>query len=186
MTHDAMMRTHPVWRALRWAVWGGSGLLLLLPLLAMRIDGSGVDWTGFDFVAMASLLLLPCLAFEAAMRVGRSHAYVLGCLVASAAAFGLIWVNLAVGIVGGEDNPVNLAFFAVPAVALAGAAWSRLRAARLAHAMHLTALVQAVGCVAALVLGGPSVFAATAVFLLLWLAAAQLFRHAARGEHAAA
>lgn len=182
MTHATTLRRHAGWRIARWALWGAAALVLLFPLAAMRIPGSGVDWTASDFVAMAGLLLVPCLAFEIAVRTARSHAYVLACLIAAGAAFVLTWANLAVGIVGSEANPLNRVFFAVPAVAIVGAAWSRLRAARLARAMQLTAVAQVAACVAALVLDGAYTFVATAVFVALWLASALLFRRAARDE----
>lgn len=107
----------------------------------------------------------------------------LACLIAAGAVFLLAWANLAVGIVGivgSEVDPMNLVFFAVPAVAIIGAAWSRLRAARLARAMQLTAIAQVAACVAALVLDGAYTFVATGVFVALWLASALLFRRAAR------
>lgn len=182
MDTNMTMGGKPLWRAMRWAVWGGAALVLLLPLVAMRFPGTGVDWTGSDFAAMASLLLLPCLAFEAAVRVGRSHAFVLACGIAAAAAFVLTWANLAVGIIGDEDNPANLLFFAVPVVAVLGAAWSRLQAQRLARAMEFTAVVQGLACLVALALDGLHVFALTSGFVAMWVLSAQLFRRAARAE----
>lgn len=186
MAADMTMQGNPLWRAMRWVVWGGAVLVLLLPLLAMRIPGTGVDWTGSDFAAMGGLLLLACVTFEVAVRVGRSHAFVVATVLAAAAALVSTWANLAVGIVGDEGNAVNLVFFAVPALAVAGAAWSRLRAHRLARAMDLTALVQGLACVAALVLDGAFAFVATAVFVAMWVLSAQLFRRAARQEQRAA
>ena len=180
MTHAMTLRSHAGWRIARRATWGAAALVLLLPLAAMRVPGSGVDWTASDFMAMAALLLVPCLALEAAVRTARSHAYVLACLIAAGAVFLLAWANLAVGIVGSEADPMNLVFFGVPAVAIIGAAWSRLRAARLARAMQLTAIAQVAACVAALVLDGAYTFVATGVFVALWLASALLFRRAAR------
>lgn len=185
MGTDMTMQANPFWRAMRWVVWGGAALVLLLPLVAMRIPGTGVEWTGLDFVAMAGLLLLACVTFEVAVRVGRSHAFVVASVSAAAAALVSTWANLAVGIVGDEGGPVNLMFFAVPAVAIAGAAWSRLRAQRLARVMDLTAVVQGLACVAALVLDGAYAFVATGVFVAMWVFSAQLFRRAAREEHRA-
>ncbi len=41
--------------------------------------------------------------------------------VALAAAFLLVWMNLAVGLIGSEDNPANLMYFGVLAVGFIGA-----------------------------------------------------------------
>ncbi len=171
------------WGVMRWLVWGGAACLLLLPLLAMTFfPGSGVDWTGSDFVAMGVMLGLVCIAFEVAVRVGRSNAYVVGAGIAVAAAFLMTWANLAVGIIGNEDNPANLIFFGVLAVGLVAVLWSRLEARGMARAMVITAIAQAAACVAAFVLDGAHVFVLTAVFMAMWLLAAQMFRKAAQQQ----
>jgi hypothetical protein len=170
------------WRGARWLVWGGAACLLLLPLVAMQFAGSGVDWTGLDFVFAAVMLGLVCIAFEVALRVARSNAYIVAVGFAVAAGFTMTWSNLAVGIIGNEDNPANLMFFGVLAVALAGVLWSRLRPLGMARAMEATALAQAVVCVAALVLDSAYVFVITGIFMAMWLLSAQLFRRAARAQ----
>ena len=70
-------------------------------------------------------------------------AYRIGIAVALAAAFLELWINLAVGIVGREDNPVNQGFYLVVATAAACAFTARLRADGMARAMAATAGVQA-------------------------------------------
>lgn len=176
------------WGAMRWLVWGGAAALLSLPLLAMRfLPDAGVNWTGSDFVVMGVMLGLVCVAFEVAVRVARSNAYVVGAGVAVAAAFLMTWANLAVGIIGSEDNPANLIFFGVLAITLLAVLWSRLEARGMARAMTIAAIAQAAACVAALVLDGAYVFVLTGVFMAMWLLAGQLFRMAARQQalHAA-
>lgn len=182
MTDLAMGVNTRFWRGVRWLVWGGAACLLLLPLVAMQFPGSGVDWTGLDFVFAAVMLGLACIAFEMALRVARSNAYIVGVGVAVAAGFTMTWSNLAVGIIGSEGNPANLMFFGVLAVALAGVLWSRLRPLGMARAMEATALAQAAVCVAALVLEGAYVFVMTGIFMAMWLLSAQLLRRAARAQ----
>ena len=171
------------WGAVRWLVWGGAACLLLVPLVAMRFfPEAGVDWTGFDFAVMGVMLGLVCIAFEVAVRVARSNAYMLAAGLAAAAAFLMTWANLAVGIIGNEDNPANLIFFGVLAVGLVAVLWSRLEASGMARAMVITAVAQAVACLVALVKDGAYVFMLTGVFMAMWLVAAQLFRKAARQQ----
>ena len=84
---------------------------------------------------------------------------------------GLVWVNLAVGIVGSEGNPANLLFMPIPLLALIGAAIARLRPRGMAWAMAVTGALQ-------LLLAGVAPF--SLIFALPWFASAWLFRKAAR------
>jgi hypothetical protein len=178
----SMAMSHsPLWRGMRWVVWGGAALLLLLPLVAMRFTAE-VDWTGADFLVMGTMLALVGAAFEVAVRVARSHAYVVATGVAVAAAFLMTWSNLAVGIIGDEGHPANLIFFGVLAIGLASVLFARLKPLGMARAMEATAVAQGAACIAALALDGVYVFALTLVFLAMWLVSAQLFRKAAREE----
>ena len=141
-----------VWRRARWLVWGGAAALLLLPLVAMQFTRE-VNWTSSDFVVMGALLGIVGIAFETAVRVARSHAYVFGAGVAVAAAFLMTWINLAVGIVGNENNPANLMFFGVLVVGLLAVAFSRLRPLGMARAMEVTALAQVLVSLITLAIG---------------------------------
>lgn len=174
----------PVWRALRWVVWGGAALLLLAPLIAMRFTDE-VDWSPVDFLVMGTLLALVGGAYELAVRIARTHVYVIAFGVAVATAFLTIWADLAVGIVGEPAEPINRIFFGVVAVAVIGAVLARLRPAGMARAMLATAVAQAAASVVALVVDGATVFVLTAVFAVLWLVSAALFRRAA-GQRTAA
>jgi len=169
------------WLGVRWVVWGGAAVLLLLPLLAMQFTGE-VNWTWSDFVVMGTLLSLVCGAFELAIRTARSDTYVIAFGIGVATAFLTTWSNLAVGIIGNENNPANLMFFGVVAIAFFGSIIAGFTSRRMAYAMEAAALAQLAACVAALVLDGTYVFVITAVFAGMWLASAQLFRKAARQE----
>lgn len=167
-----------LWRGMRWLVWGGAALLLSLPLIAMQFTRE-VAWTGIDFVVMGAMLGAVCIAFELALRVARNHFYMLGAAVAAGTAFLLTWSNLAVGIIGNEDNPINLIFFGVVAVALAGALLSRLQPRGMARTMLLAGILQAVTAVAALLLDDLRVFVIVSVFAGMWLLSSLLFAKAA-------
>lgn len=177
-TPNATIANDPVWRTLRWVVWGGAALLLLAPLIAMRFTRE-VDWSPLDFLVMGVLLALVGGAYELAVRIARSHVYVIAFGVAVGTAFLTIWANLAVGIVGEPAEPINRIYFGVVAVAVLGATLARLRPAGMARAMLAAALAQAAGSVVGLVADGTTVFVLTAVFAVLWLVSAALFRRAA-------
>lgn len=169
---------HPRRRFRLW-LWSGAGLLLLAPLVAMSFTDE-VQWTGFDFAVMGAMLAAVCAAFELVVRASGSGAYRVGAALAVAGNALLLWINLAVGIIGNESNPANLIFLAVPAVGLLGALIARFRPAGLARVLVAVAAVQAVIGVAALVAGWGMILPLTAVFTGLWLVAAWLFGRAAR------
>lgn len=82
---------------LRRAGWMLAAALLLLPAVAMQFTAE-VHWGPGDFLAAALILGAVGLAFEAAARLsGMARVAVAG--AALAAGF-LIWVELAVGIIG--------------------------------------------------------------------------------------
>lgn len=179
-THTSLpIRETQFWRWMRWAVWGGAAFLLLLPAIAMRFT-SEVDWSPGDFVVMGIMLGSVCVAFEIAVRVARSHAYVVATGIAVVNGFLITWSNLAVGIIGNEGNPANLMFFGVLLIGLAGAAIARLAPAGMARAMLVTAVAQAATSVVALLVDGAYIFVITMFFVGLWLASARLFQRAAQ------
>ena len=161
-----------------WLVWLGAGGLLLVPLLAMQFTDE-VQWTGFDFLVMGVILGTACALWELATRASGNAAYRLGAGIAIVSGFLVTWINLAVGIIGNEDNLANLAFFGVLLVAAIGAVAARLRANGMAAAMLATAIAQALVGGYAWVLGSPEGVGLSAFFTLAWLSAAALFRNAA-------
>jgi GNAT superfamily N-acetyltransferase len=166
------------WRAI---IWTAAGLLLLVPLLAMQLTRE-VSWDLADFAIFGGMLAAACGSFEVAARLTRNRAYRGGVAVALATAFFLIWVNLAVGIIGNEGNPANLMYWGVLAVALGGALAARFRAKGMARALVATAVAQATACLIAVVSGWGYTLVLTGVFVGLWLLAAHLFGKAAREQ----
>jgi hypothetical protein len=117
--------------------------------------------------------------------------YRLGAGVALMAGFLQVWMNLAVGIVGSEDNPVNQGFFGVVVTAAACAFVARFNAEGMARAMLATAGVQALLAVAVATapstarddpMGAIGVLMLSGFFAALWLVSAALFHRSARLE----
>jgi len=76
-----------------------SGILLLIPLIAMQFTDE-VNWTLFDFVVAATLLLGTGLMCELVIRkINKIKHRIVLCIVILAA-FLIIWAELAVGIFG--------------------------------------------------------------------------------------
>jgi hypothetical protein len=178
-------------RGSRWriAVWGTAAFLLLLPLVAMRFTNE-VNWDETDFTAFGAMLAVACGTCELAARMMSNSAYRAAVGVAVATAFILIWMNLAVGIIGTEDNPANLMFGGVLTVGIVGAVIARLQPHGMARALLATGLAQVLVAVIALLAGlgstGPGwpgdVLSLTGFFTALWVGSALLFRKAARAE----
>jgi len=171
------------WRIAPWAI---AALLLLLPLVAMQFTNE-VVWDETDFIVFGAMLFGACGAFELAARMTGNIAYRAAVGVAVAAAFILVWINLAVGIIGSEDNSANLMYGGVLAVGIVGAIVARFQPNGMARALAATALAQASVAVIALVagMGYPAsppleILGVNAFFAALWLLSAWLFRRAAR------
>lgn len=170
-------------RSVRWRLigWSTAAFLLLLPLVTNAL------WTLLDYVVMGALFGLVGLGLEFAVRNGN-RTYTLAAAVALAAAFLLVWITGAVGIIGSENDDANLLFLGVVALALLGAMGSLFRANGMALAMAAAALAQALVPVLALTfwpqsassVWAPEVFALTGFFTGMWLLSAWLFRKSAQ------
>jgi hypothetical protein len=173
-----------LWRTAPWMV---AAILFLMPLAAMLVTDE-VNWDETDFIVFGAMLLGACGAYEMAARVTRSSVYRAAVGVAVVAAFILIWMNLAVGIIGSEDNPANLMYGGVLAVAVFGGLIVRFQPHGMAQVLAATALAQALVGVIALSAGLGStganwpqvIVVLTGFFSALWLLSAWLFRKAAR------
>jgi hypothetical protein len=174
------------WRIVGWA---GAVALLALPFIAMQLNADGVDWSIGDFVVMGAMLGAMGGVLEVAIRMSPNRFYRGGAGLALLGTFLVIWVNLAVGIVGSEHNPNNQLFFIALLMGIAAAIGGRARADGMARA----AITTAVAIVAASLIaqaGGrdePMVKpivegVGTSVFVALFLGSAWLFRRAARDE----
>jgi len=166
--------------ARRWrlVVWGAALLLLLLPGVAMQFTAE-VQWTKYDFAVFAAMLAGACGAYELLARGHPSHLYRAAFGLALLGAFLLIWINLAVGLIGSERNPANLMFGGVLLIGAAGAALARLRARGMVWALAAMAGAQAAAAGIALANGWDQPLVLQAFFVALWLASAQLFWRAA-------
>jgi len=179
-----LMRTnHNVIRWGRWVVV--TAALLAIPALAMALDigvadpgggTEGVNWGPLDFATMGVLLLGSGLLFEYAGSRGGSVAHRVGVGVAVLAGFGLIWVNLAVGMMDVENG--NLMYVLVLFVALVGTAIGRFEPRHASVAMFATAGVHAAVAAVAVVTGLGPTLPADAFWIAGWVASGLLFRHA--------
>ncbi|MBJ6111029.1 hypothetical protein JAO73_18545 [Hymenobacter sp. BT523] len=164
--------------------------LLLVPFVAMRFSAE-VQWTWSDFVVAGGLLFGAGSLFVLVARQANSTAYRLAAAVAVAAGLLLVWANLAVGLVGSEDNPANLLYMSVLAVALVGAIAAKFRPQGMSRAMFGAALVYVLVTLVALFVWKPTgaaaepsvhlanVLVANGGFAAIWALSGWLFQRAA-------
>jgi hypothetical protein len=170
------------------AAWGTAAALMLLPLIAMQVTDE-VVWDLADFAFAGALVGGVGVTYELAVSMTRNRAYRAAVAVALTAAFILVWVYAAVGIIGSEDHLANLMYGGVLALGILGAIIARFRPHGMARALIATALAQVWVAVVALIAGlgstasGPlEILTLNGFFAALWLMSAWLFRKAAQEQ----
>jgi hypothetical protein len=180
MTDTTRQHGSSNWRWVRPIAWGAAAALILTPLVAMKFT-SEVNWTVGDFLFASMLIGGIGIALELAVRISGSWNYRAGALLGVAAGFFLIWANGAVGYIGPEDNPYNLVFFAVVAVAFVGSLVASFRAKGMAWAMAAAGAAHAIAGAYGFP-ADPRTGPITLAFVAMWLGSALLFRRAAREQ----
>ena len=173
------------WLTMAWTT--ATAIILLTPLIAMQFPNSGVNWTVSDFVFAGGILLGAGVSYELAARVG-GLAYQAGVVVALGTGILTLWTTGAVGIIGSEDNPGNLLYLGVVALAIASAIIAGGRGPRMVYAMALATFatlsvpVFAYNGVAnpASDVMAPEVFIATGVLAAGWALSAFFFHQASK------
>ena len=149
-------------------------------------------WGVADFAVFGSLLVGAGVTCEVVVRKTGDSAYRFAIGVAVAAAFLLVFVNGAVGVIGNEDNDANLMYGGVLAIGIIGALIARFQPHGMARALSATVLAQPLVAVVAVGAGwgsaGPiwpwDILIMTGFFAALWLVSAGLFQKAARAAAA--
>jgi uncharacterized membrane protein YwaF len=116
-----------------------AALILLIPLVAMQITDE-VVWNLADFVVAWTLLFGAGLTYNLVARKMDNIAYRAAVGVAVVTSLIIIWSNLAVGLIGNEDNLINLIYFFVLLLGIIGALIARFRANSMAFVLFSMAL----------------------------------------------
>lgn len=157
-----------------------TAFLLLVPFVAMQYTEE-VVWTAMDFVLAGMLLFGAGITFELLVASRRGdRAYRIAAASAVGTGLFLVWANLAVGLIGSENNPVNLMYLPVLAVAGIGGLFARFRPTGMVRAMLATAVAHMVVAVIAQIAGQGTSYGVNGFFAVLWSAAAFLFHRAAQ------
>lgn len=153
-----------------------------------------MDWDIVDFTVFGAMLLGVGVTYTFVRRESDDTTYRIAMGIALAAAFILVWVTGAVGIIGNENDDANMLYFGVLAVGIVGAIIARFRPVGMVRTMYAMATAQAGVAIIALIAGWGStapiwpkdILALTGFFVALWLLSAYLFQKVARGQVPAA
>jgi hypothetical protein len=161
-----------------------AAFLLLVPLFAKLITDE-MAWDFFDFVAAWILLFGAGFTYRMiAKKIGNSM-YRAAVGVAVATALFLVWANLAVGLIGSEDNPANGMYVVVLAIGFLGAIITRLQPRGMSRVLFIMAfahgVITVVAIIARLHISPESsiieIIGVNGFFAVLWSASALLFRN---------
>lgn len=170
-------------RTLRIAGWSLALALLALPAVAMQFT-SEVAWTASDFISAGVVFAVVGGLFELAARASANIAYRAAVVVAVGCAFLQLWITLAVGIIGSEENPANWTYLAMVLLAISAAAVTQGKTRSMARATTALLLLQALFSAIHLV-DGHFTLVIDAFFGALWFLSSRLFARAAKETAAA-
>jgi hypothetical protein len=162
------------------------GLLMLPVIGSFTIDG--FHWTTGDYVLAFILFLVPTLAYRLITRTATNFKYRLAIAFALLTGFATVWINLAVGIIGSEDELINLAYFGILALGLIAANIFRFKPEDMVKVMAAMTAALVPITIVALVLGYQNlphssvmqIIGVNAFFGVLYAQSAFLFRYASK------
>jgi hypothetical protein len=176
----------------RRSLWKSPALVAALIVTVLVLASHFVDvwnWPPAAFVVVGALIFGIGFTYELVTRNRDAIAYRAAVGIAFVTGFLLLWGNF---VQMADVNPAAAMYFGVPVVGIIGAVVARLRPNGMARALFVTALVQALVVMIALIIRNPQDTPWTAAVLrgfggngfnvMLFIASALLFRRAARGE----
>jgi hypothetical protein len=162
--------------------------LLLIPFVAMQLDNE-VNWSPADYVLAFILLFGAGMAYRILIGKTGNILFRLAAGIAAATALFLIWSNLAVGLIGSENNPANLMYLGVLAVLFIAVIIARFNANGMAIALFSTAISQVIVTIIAVIaeLGSPEntsvqLILINGFFITLWVISGLLFLFAEQSK----
>ena len=127
-------------------------LILLIPFTASLITDE-MAWSLYDFLLAGVMLFGTGSAYVLVSRQSGSVIYKAAVGLALASGLFLVFANLAVGIIGSEDNTINLFYFLIVGLLVIGSIIARVQPHGMALTLFTTALAQAILIPAALISG---------------------------------
>lgn len=168
---------------------GITAIILLIPLIAMQFTNE-VLWDLTDFIVAGILIFGSGTAYTLITRKSGKSVYRTAIGFALLSAFLLIWVNGAVGVIGSEDNSINLWYFGVIGIGVIGGLITRFKPLGMKITLFAMAFAQTLITSVALISGAQNlpyssvteILGVNGFFIILFVVAGLLFRHADRSE----
>lgn len=172
-----------VWKNKNIFLIGGITGFIWLLLFLIRKFSMVLAWGPMDFVFVGVMVFGTGLAYELITRKHRNKLYRIALATALGTGFLMIWANLAVGLIGSEDESVNIIYLGLLAVGLIGVIIARFQAKGMAITMGVMAFGQFLITVIALLAGWQhlphssvaDILKVNSFFFVLWTLAALLF-----------
>lgn len=113
--HQEPVHSSALYRSIRVAFI--SALLMLIPF-TVSLFSEEMEWSPFDYALIWTLLFLTGLTYSFITRNSKDAVYRLAVGLGVVSGLMLTWVNLAVGLIGSEDNPINLSYMFILATGI--------------------------------------------------------------------
>jgi hypothetical protein len=163
-----------------------TAIILMIPLIAMQFTNE-VNWSVADFIVMGILLFSTGTAYVFISRQGANFVYKAAVAASIGTTFLLIWVNLAVGLIGSGPHAGNMTYIGVVAVVIFGTFLSRFTARGMELTMFAASFSLVLVAVIALVTGMQNypassvgeIIGVNAFFAMLFAISGLLFRYVA-------
>jgi len=120
-----------------------SAWLLFIPLTASFVT-TEMEWTLSDYVLVWVMLFVAGTTYTLVSRLSSDYTYKAAVALASVTGLFMVWSNLAVGIIGNEDNAINVVYFVIIMIGFIGAFWVRFQSKGLSRVLGGMALLVAV------------------------------------------
>lgn len=92
---------------------------LFIPLVAMLLQ-TGLQWSVFDFIVVGGLVFTAVMGYMLLRSWSNSPTHSLAAMLAVVTTFLVIWVNLAVGLIGAGPHWGNWIYAIIPFVIVGG------------------------------------------------------------------
>jgi hypothetical protein len=114
-------------------------LILSIPLVAMQFTAE-VNWSITDFIIMGILIFGTGASYVLLTRLSPNIIHRAAFALAIGSTFLLIWVNLAVGLIGSGPNAANLMYIGVIVIVITGTFLCRFTAKGMERVMFRAAI----------------------------------------------
>jgi hypothetical protein len=116
-----------------------TALILCIPFVAMQFSNE-VNWSVADFIIMGILIFSTGFSYVLLTRFSSNIIQRVAFALAIGSTFLLIWVNLAVGLIGSGPNAANLMYISIVAIVIIGTFLSRFTMKGMERVMFTAAI----------------------------------------------